>query len=414
MKKSLLIPFIVFLLATLPAFSDPSISRNGNGGGGGNRGSKGSVPARGSGARSVRSSGRSYRSTSPRSNGGGYYRRNYGNYSNRGNYGQNYSNNARSYRSYSRTPSQRVQRMGVASVPHIANHSQVLPGNLRHAPSGVPSRGPNGVALATRAVSPGRMSSSLVRNQMSKIANNPGFSRQVNTYNATESQVGHYYWHNLNGGSFCHYCDRFGGNWYGWCSGAGFFWTQFYWGNWWWQDPLLNNWCYWNNGYWWWQNPQTQIVYVYNNGNYVPAEDSNNAGYNNGPGNENNNYSQAPENPPPQNNQADDSASTSGQTDEKENPYVFKSPDGTLMVEVAKGSGDAFLYQVVGEEDSKPLYLDSNVAYVKYSLKGDKLRILLIKEDGSFEVFSADGSSLDGGKPSGLPGENKPAVGLES
>jgi hypothetical protein len=233
------------------------------------------------------------------------------------------------------------------------------------------------------------MSSSTVRNQMSKIANNSDFSRQVNTYNATENGRGQYYWHNWNGGNFCHYCDGWGCNWYGWGCGAGFFWAQFYWGNWWWCDPVYDNWCYWNDGWWWWQNPQTQADYIYDNGNYVPADGSNSAGYNNNSGYDNNGYGEAPNYQPP--NQAASAA-----------PLEYKSPDGTSVVRIQGSTEDAFLYKYdngTRKRGSKPTYLGSNVADVKYSKKNG--RILLIKEDGGFQIFNPDGSPLPGEKPDG-------------
>ena len=209
------------------------------------------------------------------------------------------------------------------------------------------------------------MNSPVVRSSMSALSHDRAFTSQINTMNATENRVGQYYWHNYNGTSYCHYYDHWGCNWYGWYFGGSCFWTQFYWGNWWWCDPFYDRWCYWNDGWWWWDDPyHVNVVYVYNDGQYVPA------------GADNPNLS-APENG---------------------NGGVYRSNDGTRMVKVTGSSGDAFLYDTAEPPAFKPVYLASGVKEVRFSnpKNGRVLQIMLILNDGSFDLFDDSGNPASG------------------
>lgn len=105
------------------------------------------------------------------------------------------------------------------------------------------------------------------------------------------------------------------------------------------------------------------VVYIYNNDQYVPANSGNTV------------------------EAGEDSAEAS-----------YRSKDGTRMVKIV--DGDAFLYDTVeGEEDNKPVYLASNVKEVKFSSAREEkpLQILLVFDDGSFEMFDPDGNPYTGG-----------------
>ena len=95
---------------------------------------------------------------------------------------------------------------------------------------------------------------------------------RVAGFNQSETQTGHYYWHNDDGMNYCHYLDASGYNWYGWYVGDQYFWTRSYNGRWWWYDSDFNRWCFWNNNFWWWQDPNhVADLYCYNNDNYIPC-----------------------------------------------------------------------------------------------------------------------------------------------
>jgi hypothetical protein len=336
--------------------------RGGNGGGfdgGGDRG--GSAGSNNGGSvddhSSVRSSG----------NGGGgrvtssSTGRNFGSYTNRYNLfrNRNFGGNRQAY------VSPQLRQMGVSRVP-MTNRSQLLGSNQMRSRVSPPGRGPDGAALKAAPMARTNMNTALVRTQMSSIARNREFTSQVNTLNGTENRVGHYYWHNFNGGNFCHYYDHWGCNWYGWYFGGAFFWTQYYWGNWWWWDPFYDRWCYWYDGWWWWQDPyHVNTVYIYNDGDYVPAG-ADNSGIN-----------------------AVESAGGS----------IFRSNDGSRMVKISGNSRDAFLYDTAKKPAFSPIYLASGVKEVKFSnaSNGRPLQVMLILNDGSFDLFDDGGNPYNGG-----------------
>ncbi len=396
MKKFLVFPLITLLLSSIPALAAKSSSGRGGGA------SSSARVSRGGSFRSFGSAGRVSHSFSSHSNGGGYAGQSFNHSFGRA-YGQNGSSYSNSYAS--RSLSSRFQSDGVAGFHRFVTRGPDLPGSLRNPISGFPSRGPNGQPFSSSMVSSRGMGSASVRNQMSGIVHDARFLGRVNTYDAMENRPGQYAWHSWNGVSFCHYHGRWGSDWYGWNLGSGFFWTQFYAGNWWWYDPAGANWCYWNNGNWLWQNPDSDAIYAYDNGDYSSAGSSNNTSE------DNNNYyadrsgNQVPDASQGANNNAESSGSNQSaqkDDDQGQDPLVFKSPDGLRMVRIQGDTGDAFLYNVVGGKDSKPVFLSSHVAGVKYSLKGGELQILVLTDDGGFQVFGADGSPVTSGNPSRL------------
>jgi len=270
-----------------------------------------------------------------------------------------------------------LNRSSFSRTPKVLTGKAMLPSKLQHSAPGLPTKGPAGKSAAL--VSPGRMNMTSVKSQMASVAGSKAFLDRAAILNKTEIGKNQYYWHTWNGNNYCHYYDRYGCNWYGWYCGNWFFWTQFYDGNWWWYDPWFDHYCYWWGGGWWWQDPMTTTVYAYNDGDYDPAgsnSEGNNGNYN------------APS-PSPQDLSP---KPVKGEDDSVD----FVSKDGGLKVKVTS-KGDAFLS---GREIStKPIYLDSDVADVKFS-KSDNgtSRILLIYKDGSFKIFNSDGTPPDGSK----------------
>lgn len=354
---------------------------------------------------SVRSNGGSFRSGGNayyRSGGNGYYRRGgYGqvrhfnrSYGSHGSNGANFHSSSTGFHHFNSSTGASTHSYASGS-PKALSRSSLLPHSLQHSAVKLPSTGPSGKAFSASLVSPGRMNSSMVRNQMSSIAHNSAFSAKMASFNHSDSLNNHYYWHSWGGGNFCHYRDGWGCNWYGWGWGGSFFWTQYYGDNWWWYDPWNARWCYWWGDGWWWQDPWTTTVYVYENGNYVPGDQSNANVDGNG-------YNQ-----PPSDNEAgqpdgeNPSGNVAGSPNNEENPNVpqgsveFPSPDKARMVKIVGESGDAFLYDTA-KKSFKPLFLESDVKDVKFSknAKG-ALQIKLILSDGSHEVFDAQGKQLN-------------------
>jgi hypothetical protein len=278
--------------------------------------------------------------------------------------------------------------------PTALGRSSLLPHSLQHSSVKLPTEGPSGKAFSASVVSPNRMNSSMVRNQMSSIAHNSAFTARMASFNHSDTLGNHYYWHSWGGGNYCHYRDGWGCNWYGWGWGGSFFWTQYYGDNWWWYDPWNARWCYWWGDSWYWQDPSNTTVYVYDNGSYAPGDEADvNAG--------GNSYNQAPsgngEGSPSGENQSGNMAES---TNSNDNPNVpndmveFPSQDKTRTVKIVGESGDAFLYDTA-KNSFKPLFLESDVKNVQFS-KNSKgaLKIKLILSDGSYEIFDAQGKQL--------------------
>jgi hypothetical protein len=447
MKK---ITWILAVLISLPAAT--VLARDGQSGGGGDRGGGGGWSGGGGNQGDSGSSGSSggswdsshsstndrVYSNSYRSNGGNSYYRHGGNGSGYGQFRHfNRSYGSNSYNSHSWNNGSWNQHSTAlhhfntsSSASSSLNHSlnatrslgqaSLLPHSLQHSQAQVPSRGPSGKAFTASLVSPNRMNSSLVRNQMASISHNSQFSAKVALFNRSETLRNHYYWHQFGGWNYCHFYDGFGCNWYGWGWGGSFFWTQWYGDNWWWYDPWGARWCYWGYNGWYWQDPSSTTVYIYQNGDYAPADQANadGNGYNqpsNGNGEES--YSDGDANNP----QA--GGNVMGAPNDEENPNVpkdvveFASPDKSREVKVIGESGDAFLYD--SKNSFKPLFLESDVKNVKFSKdKNGTLQIQLILSDGSYEKFDAQGQQLkdaDSPPPAGTKAEKTswPAVDVE-
>ena len=293
---------------------------------------------------------------------------------------------------------QNLRNMGITHLPHPLTARASLPSGFQHHAPSLPGHGPAGRSFSSPALSPRQMTSSSVRTQMAAIAGNHNFMAKVAATTPTAGMRNHYYWHTWNGYNYCTYYDGYGCAWYGWNCGAGFFWTQYYCGNWWWYDPWWGNWCWWSNGGWWWQDPATTTVYIYNNGDYTPTDS--NANYeNNSPSANTDDYG-GPVYGDDGQKPSDDGSVEPNQSANNEHASVdFLSQDGKVKVTVS-AEGDAFLYKMKNSKPSgKPIFLDSNVDQVKFSGPGDgPARILLIFKDGTFTTFNANGSPSSGAK----------------
>jgi len=404
MKKTIFLITITLLLPTA-AFSSRGGGGHGGGGGlsdGGHGASLGSGGGWG-GSHDGGFGGGNRGFTSPNWRGSqSYYGRSYhgnGGYRNGWNrpfnraYGSRYGFN-RNFRGYSFNGN---RSMGFHSFNRSANggnfssgqnsfsgrfHGSAIPGNLQRSSARMPSRGPDGQRLTGSAFSPRQMNSGFVRNQMSSITGNRNFRSQVNGFNRlAENNRNHYYWHNYGGWNYCNYCDGFGCNWYGWYCGGGFFWTQYYDGLFWWNDPWYGCWDYWDNGCWNWPDPVTNTVYIYENGQYQP---SNGDTGNQPPGDGNGPRAYGGNGP-----------SGDGPRNDGAGMVLFQSDDNSRTVKLVGDARDAFLVEP-GAKRGKPVFLDTGVQGVRFTGSGRGLRVQLTLRDGSVETFKSNGEPVKG------------------
>jgi hypothetical protein len=397
--KKIIVVFAVALLFPMAAL--PSHSGGGGGGGGGRGGGGGSFSGGGrsggfSGGgfggwgggyrggfgwgnrgftNSYRGNSRSYYGSSFRGNRG--YGNYYGSNRNTRGYGNNYNGN-RSMGSHSFNGNSLSGRFNGRSIP----------GNLQNSSARAPSRGPDGQRLTGSAFSPRQMNSGFVRNQMNSITGDRNFRSQVNGFNKTaEGNRNQYFWHSYGGWNYCNYCDGFGCNWYGWYCGGGFFWTQYYGGLFWWNDPWYGCWDYWGNGCWNYPDPATNTVYIYENGQYEPSNGD--GGYNNQPRYDGEGP-QAGGGPGTANRSGENPGSTASR--EATGEILFQSDDNSRTVKLVGDTRDAFLV-VAG---AKTLFLDTGVKGVRFTGSGKGLKVQLTLRDGSMETFTADGKPVNG------------------
>jgi len=287
----------------------------------------------------------------------------------------NSASNARAFNS--RAVPANIRKIGVKSMPApFHESSKIMQTDRARSSISYPSVDAHGAAIHASVLAPRAMTSASVRANMYSVTGNVSFRAQIGSFNNSELRHNNYYWHTWNGMNYCHYYDNWGFHWYGWYLGNSCFWTRYWGGNWWWYDPAYYRWCYWHDGGWWWQDPyHLDLVYVYNNDQYVPV----NGGYTgNNPNNDAGPVVAGPIN---------DTGSIS-----------FQSKDGTREVKIV--AGDAFLYDTVaGETGNKPVYLASNVKSVKFSnaQNGKPLQIMVELNDGSFDLYDADGNPSGGG-----------------
>ncbi len=262
----------------------------------------------------------------------------------------------------------KLQKIGVNAEPSvITDRSEMIQTDKTHSTIRFPQKGPDHQPLTASAVSPRHFNDDVVRNQM-KTVDSADWRTRLDQYNVAENQAGHYYWHNDDGVNYCHYLDSSGYQWYGWYSGDQFFWTRDFNGRWWQYDSDYNRWCFWNNGYWWWQDPNhVGDLYCYNNNDYIPC------------------------------NSQDDQVVVTAPDDGVMNSYA--SPDGTRMVKIDQQTQDAFLYDTANPPGFDPVYMASGVESVNFSdtSNGRPMEIILKLNDGSFDMFDAQGNAYNPG-----------------
>ena len=272
---------------------------------------------------------------------------------------------------------QRVSSQGISHGPKpISNRSHILSTSRAQSVIGMPRTGFDGHAIASVSIGAHDWNKPLVRTQMNLVINDHARISAIGHLTLVENQRDHYSWHHDSGFDYCHYYDPWGYHWYGWYLGSSYFWTRYYSDRWWFYDTAFDRWCFYNGGGWWWQDPAAGSLYVYDDGQYVPS-DGGDAG--------------------------DQGASPAPAPAAASNPSVFRSNDDSRMVKIMGGSQDAFLYDTAIPPAFSPLYLASGAQSVKFSdtSNGKPLQIMVTLSDGTFDIFDAQGESMNfsDGKP---------------
>src|SRR5665213_176548 len=262
----------------------------------------------------------------------------------------------------------KLQKIGVSAEPSlITDRSEMIQTDKTHSSVRFPPKGSDHHPITATSVSPRHFNDAVVRDQM-KLVDSADWRTRIDQYNAAENQAGHYYWHNDDGVNYCHYLDSNGYHWYGWYEGSQFFWTRDFDGRWWEYDSDYNRWCFWNNGYWWWQDPNhVGDLYCYDNNDYIPC------------------------------NSQDDQVVVTAPDEGTMDSYA--SDDGTRMVKIDRQTQDAFLYATANPPGFDPVYMATGVESVTFSdtSNGRPMEIVLKLNDGSFDLFDAQGNSYNPG-----------------
>ena len=264
----------------------------------------------------------------------------------------------------------KLQALGVKASPRvITDRAEIVATDRKHSAVRLPLKGPDNRPLMAKQVTARHLNDNVVRKQIA-LVDNEDYRRRILADNARETRVNEYYWHHDNGFDYCHTIDGSGYHWYGWYAGDQFFWTRNYAGRWWSYDSDFGRWNFWNDGYWWWQDPNhIGDLYCYTDSGYVPA------------------------------NSADDPIVVAS-TDQA-GGVSYNAPDGTRAVKVFGDSKDAFLYDTANPPTFDPVYLASGVQSLEFSDTGNgrALEIILKLQDGSFDMFDAQGHPYNAAGP---------------
>jgi hypothetical protein len=243
-----------------------------------------------------------------------------------------------------------------------------------------------------------------------------GLAAGVFAYEAAESVVNRTYWHADNNVRYAHMYDGHV-HWYGFYDGPRFYWTRYEDNRWWWFDQTANRWLYWYDSHWWWHNPVNPATpYVVINDNYYPypeieANPQLAPGVTSAPGPTPTAPSAPPQAamatapgtapggaPPTGDDAVRDRASAAmaalGKAGHGNRTYV--SPDSTREVQIYGDRHEAFLYDRTGGGEPQFIaFLASGARRAQFSEAGDnRLQVLLMMQDGSYDVFDTDGHSL--------------------
>jgi hypothetical protein len=262
----------------------------------------------------------------------------------------------------------KLQKIGVTREPSlITDRSQIIHTSRQFSTIRYPGVGPDRLSINATIVSPRHFNDPVVRDHMA-LVDTADWHDRIAGFDNSEIERNHYFWHTDSSFNYCHYIDGQGYHWWGWYVGSQFFWNRYYAGRWWWYDSDFDRWCFWNEGYWWWQDPyHVGDLYCYNDDSYIPC------------------------------NSAEDQVVVTSPDDAQF--QVYNSPDGTRQVKIVSGTQDAFLYDTANPPNFQPVYLASGVESVSFSdpNSGRPLEIVLKLNDGTFDMFDANGNSYGPG-----------------
>jgi hypothetical protein len=261
------------------------------------------------------------------------------------------------------------------------------------------------------------------------IAGLAGFAAGAFAREASETLVGQAYWHTDNNVRYAHMYDGHV-HWYGFYNGPRFYWTRYEDDRWWYFDAAAARWLYWHDNHWWWHDPANpNVPYFVVNDNYYPYTETE-TGPQSGPTataptappsaapsatpvaaaplaptpapapspTPTPAPSAAPSAPPSDTDIVKAHAATSmAELDAAGHQHRnFVSPDSTREVRISGDQREASLYDRTGGGEPRLIgVLASGVKRAQYSeANGNHLQVLLLMNDGSYDVFDADGHSL--------------------
>ncbi len=213
-----------------------------------------------------------------------------------------------------------------------------------------------------------------------------GFRRRMHDWDRREHDRDRYYWHDDPWGHrFCHYHDRWGFDWYIWYINGLAISTRWCGGYFWYYDPVWDRWVYLYDGRWWYPDPyQPTVVYVYEGGSYYQYQDATGG------------VVLQPEAP---------DAGQPAQPQQDPNEKTYYSQDGTRSVLVTGPNRDAFLYDTANPPSFNPVWIGRDVSNVLFrnDAGGSLIDILVLSDDGTFNIFDPNGVMRQGSTPSAAP-----------
>ncbi|NNN04878.1 MAG: hypothetical protein HKL90_03160 [Elusimicrobia bacterium] len=206
-----------------------------------------------------------------------------------------------------------------------------------------------------------------------------GFARRALALQSSETRVNHPYWHDVGGMRYAHWYDG-RRHWYGFYNGPQFYWTRYDDNRWWWYDQGADRWLYWHDNYWWWNNPNApQTPYVVIGDSYYPYDET---------------LQQPAASADAEPTDSSDAIAAADSNGGGANEQAVVSPDSTREVQIYGERREAFLYDRSSGEPQFLAYLAPGVKSAQFSEStGDKLQVLLLLLDGTYDVFDAQGRS---------------------
>ena len=115
------------------------------------------------------------------------------------------------------------------------------------------------------------LSNTLPSNErLEDLTRDPGLLAQISE---AEYLPTHMYWHQGDQGSYCHFVDFQGNDWYGWQADTRFQWVYAYEGKVWAQEPMDGRWLCYSKANWWWKSDEGSSAWcLYRAGTYFMCD----------------------------------------------------------------------------------------------------------------------------------------------